>query len=177
MNTRMANMSSSSSIPTTPAPCNSSKEEMSPSGTMSPVQSMAGMGSPHGTGLGMKPGTQKPPAAVLQVVKQVQAEAARQQVSHAGNYGKLGPNSSPMHPPNMRAMGNHMNPNVSKPQHSVGTAGGNVGMGVGNASSNMGMDQQWGAPRYPNNANNPQLRSPNPNQIMQPNQGMQGNQV
>lgn len=44
---------------------------MSPSATPSPVSSMGGMGSPHQPGIGMKPGTQTPPANVLQVVKQV----------------------------------------------------------------------------------------------------------
>lgn len=44
---------------------------MSPSAAPSPVSSMSGMGSPHTPGIGLKPGTQTPPASVLQVVKQV----------------------------------------------------------------------------------------------------------
>lgn len=98
---------------------------------------------------------------------QVQAEAARQQ-SHL-NYGKLGP-ATGMHPPGMR-MTNHMSPNVSKPQHAVGTGGINVGP---NSNANMG---DWNSgPRF-GQANNPNaMRSPNPNQMIQQNQ-MQGNQV
>lgn len=70
MNIRMQAMSqSSSSVPSQATP-GGSKEEMSP-GSISPAQSMGGMGSPHHAGIGLKPGTQKPPAAVLQVVKQV----------------------------------------------------------------------------------------------------------
>lgn len=44
---------------------------MSPSSVASPVSSIGGMVSPHQPGIGMKPGTQTPPANVLQVVKQV----------------------------------------------------------------------------------------------------------
>lgn len=99
----------------------------------------------------------------------VQAEAARQQ-SHV-NYGKLGP-ASGMHPPGMR-MANHMNPNVSKPQHAVGASGINVG-GPNSGGNMMG---EWNSgPRF-NQANNPNaMRSPNPNQMMQQNQ-IQGSQV
>lgn len=76
-----------------------------------------------------------------------------------------------MHPPGMR-MANHMNPNVSKPQHAVGASGINVGP---NAAGNMMGDWNSG-PRF-NQPNNPNpMRSPNPNQIMQQNP-MQGNQV
>jgi len=76
MNIRMQAMSqsSSSSVPPSQATPGGSKEEMSPN-AMSPAQGggggMGGMGSPHHAGIGMKPGAQKPPAAVLQVVKQV----------------------------------------------------------------------------------------------------------
>jgi hypothetical protein len=70
MNIRMQAMSQQSSIQ---APPTASKEEMSPT-SMSPHHSMGGMGSPHHVS-GVKPGnqqtTQKPPPAVLQVVKQV----------------------------------------------------------------------------------------------------------
>lgn len=188
MNIRMQAISQSSAAVPTQVTAGGSKEEMSP-GSISPAQGMAGMGSPHHAGIGMKPGTQKPPAAVLQVVKQVnitknllvtimfndsllflqvQAEAARQQ-NHVG-YGKLGPVAG-MHPPGIR-MANHMNPNVSKPQHAVGGAGINVGPG---SAGNMMGDWNSG-PRF-NQPNNPNaMRSPNPNQMMQQTQ-MQGNQV
>jgi hypothetical protein len=67
---RMQAMSQQSALP---APQGGSKEEMSPT-AMSPHHgSMGSMGSPHHAGV--KPGnqqtTQKPPPAVLQVVKQV----------------------------------------------------------------------------------------------------------
>lgn len=44
---------------------------ISPSAVPSPAQSIGGMGSPHPPGIGLKPGTQTPPANVLKVVKQV----------------------------------------------------------------------------------------------------------
>lgn len=75
MNIRMQAMSQQSSMAPTPSSVGGSKEEMSPS-SMSPHHgnSMGGMGSPHHVA-GVKPGaqqsTQKPPPAVLQVVKQV----------------------------------------------------------------------------------------------------------
>lgn len=66
---------------------------VSPANTMS-LGTMGGSGvgiqSPHQPGMGLKPGTQTPPANVLQVVKQVQEEAARQQAPHVG-YGKVNP--------------------------------------------------------------------------------------
>lgn len=75
-----------------------------------------------------------------------------------------------MHPPNMR-MANHMNPNVSKPQHAVGAAGINVAPNAG------GMMSDWNSgPRFNQPSNPNAMRSPNPNQMMQQNQ-MQGNQV
>lgn len=47
---------------------------MSPaSAVSSPISHMGNMGSPHQPGIGLKPGTQTPPANVLQVVKQVSA--------------------------------------------------------------------------------------------------------
>lgn len=70
MNIRMAAMSNPTSSITAQSTAGGSKEEMSP-GAVSPAQAMGSMGSPNHTGMGMKPGTQKPPAAVLQVVKQV----------------------------------------------------------------------------------------------------------
>lgn len=55
-----------------------------------PGVSPTNLPSPHQPGIGLKPGTQTPPAHVLQVVKQVQEEAARQQAPHVG-YGKVAP--------------------------------------------------------------------------------------
>lgn len=70
MNIRMAAMSQQPVVPAQSTPVGS-KEEMSPS-AMSPASGMGAMGSPHHSGIGMKPGTtQKPPPAVLQAVKQV----------------------------------------------------------------------------------------------------------
>lgn len=60
---------------------------------MKPGVSATNLPSPHQPGIGLKPGTQTPPAHVLQVVKQVQEEAARQQVPHV-NYGKVAPTSA-----------------------------------------------------------------------------------
>lgn len=72
MSMRMQAMSQQSSLTSQPTP-GGSKEEMSPT-AMSPHHGIGGMGSPHHSGV--KPGnqqqsTQKPPPAVLQVVKQV----------------------------------------------------------------------------------------------------------
>lgn len=67
-----------------------------------------GIQSPHQPGIGLKPGTQTPPANVLQVVKQVQEEAARQQAPHVGGYGKVNPGQVPgqnMPPPQIRNIG------------------------------------------------------------------------
>ncbi|XP_044255376.1 CREB-binding protein-like isoform X6 [Tribolium madens] len=85
-------------------------------GAVSPANSMnssgmansaIGITSPHQPGIGLKPGTQTPPANVLQVVKQVQEEAARQQAPHVG-YGKVTPGGGVpgqnMPPPQLRHM-------------------------------------------------------------------------
>ncbi|KAJ8981154.1 hypothetical protein NQ317_013819 [Molorchus minor] len=89
-------------------------------GAVSPANPMAtgglsnpamGIQSPHQPGIGLKPGTQTPPANVLQVVKQVQEEAARQQAPHVG-YGKVNPSQVPsqnMPPPPIRSLG-HLPP-------------------------------------------------------------------
>lgn len=76
------------------------------------------MQSSHQPGIGMKPGTQTPPANVLQVVKQVQEEAARQQAPHVG-YGKgcPGPVMSSLTmppPPSIRGMPSHIGANQGK---------------------------------------------------------------
>lgn len=103
---------------------------------------MLPMQSPH-QGIGLKPGTQTPPPNVLQVVKQVQAEAARQQAPHA-NYGKVNPPQGVMAPPmqRMTGMGQHLLP----------------------------MDQ-WTTPRYPGNQPQQQPNNIGPG-IRQPGQQM-----
>lgn len=103
-----------------------------PSGAVSPANSMnapglggggaggaggggglGGMQSPHQPGIGLKPNTQTPPANVLQVVKQVQEEAARQQAPHGG-YGKVNPTAvvpgQNMPPPQIRALAHMAGP-------------------------------------------------------------------
>lgn len=101
-----------------------------PAGAVSPANSMGapglgaaaaasalgGMQSPHQPGIGLKPSTQTPPANVLQVVKQVQEEAARQQAPHGG-YGKVNPTGVPgqnMPPPQIRAMAHIGGPGQGK---------------------------------------------------------------
>lgn len=73
MNTRApSSQSMPSGVPAIQsAPIPSGSGGMSPQSVASPVSSMSGMGSPHQPGIGLKPGTQTPPANVLQVVKQV----------------------------------------------------------------------------------------------------------
>lgn len=82
-NTRLTEttMSAAAAVPANPALGAPMKPSISPGG-ITP--------SHHHPGIGMKPGTQTPPANVLQVVKQVQEEAARQQAPHVG-YGKVNP--------------------------------------------------------------------------------------
>lgn len=84
---------------------------------------MLPMQSPH-QGIGLKPGAQTPPPNVLQVVKQVQAEAARQQAPH-GNYGKVNPPQTVMPPP--------------------------IQQRIGNMGQHLLPMDQW-TPRYPNNS-------------------------
>lgn len=79
--------------------------------------------SPH-QGIGLKPGTQTPPPNVLQVVKQVQAEAARQQAPHAVGYGK--PSQGVVMPPPIQQR-------------------------VGNVGQHLLPMDQW-TPRYPGNS-------------------------
>ncbi|XP_060531445.1 CREB-binding protein isoform X3 [Cylas formicarius] len=85
---------------------------ISPAGGMNSGLANPAMGiqSPHPPGIGLKPGTQTPPANVLQVVKQVQEEAARQQAPHVG-YGKVTPGQvggQNMPPPPIARMGGHL---------------------------------------------------------------------
>ena len=58
-----------------------------------PGGSSTNISSSHQTGIGLKPNSQTPPAHVLQVVKQVQEEAARQQAPHV-SYGKVNPSAA-----------------------------------------------------------------------------------
>lgn len=85
MNRTMQAMSQSSASVSSQITPGGSKEEVSP-GSISPAQQMGGMGSPHHAGIGMKPGTQKPPAAVLQVVKQVRLSTLRPNEILTHNY-------------------------------------------------------------------------------------------
>ncbi len=99
----------------------------------------------------------------------MQAEAARQQVAHPGNYGKLTPGTGNQMPPPgiQRPIGNHMQPGgMPNQQQQVS------GMsGIQNPGVNMIPNY------YPNNGNNPGLRSPNPGNIIQPGTQMQGQTV
>lgn len=122
----MAAMNTRTAMPTNNVQMASAVQSV-PTGAVSPANSMAAPGlgagsgapgglsamqSPHQPGIGLKPSTQTPPANVLQVVKQVQEEAARQQAPHGG-YGKVNPATGVpgqnMPPPQIRAMG-HMGP-------------------------------------------------------------------
>uniref|UniRef100_A0A182T8Y6 histone acetyltransferase n=1 Tax=Anopheles maculatus TaxID=74869 RepID=A0A182T8Y6_9DIPT len=134
---------------------------MSPSAVPNTVQ-IGGMGSPHHGGMSMKPGAQTPPANVLQVVKQVQEEAARQQAPHVG-YGKVNPVMVP--PVMQRAMTTgHMNaagvgvnvagvgvmPNAQQQPNAVGVSMGGPGGGPGGiVGQNVMQMDQWNT-RYPN---------------------------
>nr|CAD7396910.1 unnamed protein product [Timema poppensis] len=110
--------------------------------------------SPHQGG-GLKPGTpQTPSPNVLQVVKQVQEEAARQQAPHAGAYGKTQPGGivaqAQVMPP----------PPIQRPM-------GPMGSGAG--PHLLPMDQ-WNTTRYPSNPvmqQNPGLRQPSPQLLQQ----------
>ncbi|XP_072396535.1 histone lysine acetyltransferase CREBBP isoform X1 [Diabrotica undecimpunctata] len=123
-------------------------------GAVSPANSMSaglpnpqmGIPSPHQPGIGLKP--QTPPANVLQVVKQVQEEAARQQAPHVG-YGKVNPGQVPgqnMPPPQIRNMGH---------------------LGAGQSGGNLLPMEQW-QQRYPSGVA-PGIRQQGP-PVMQPNQ-------
>ncbi|XP_074038438.1 CREB binding protein nejire isoform X4 [Leptinotarsa decemlineata] len=123
---------------------------VSPASTMNtglPNPSM-GIQAPHQAGIGSKPGTHTPPANVLQVVKQVQEEAARQQAPHVG-YGKVTPNQVPgqsMPPPQIRNMGH---------------------LGAGQGGNLLPMEQ-W-QPRYAGGGVAPGIRQSVP-QVLQPGQ-------
>lgn len=128
---RMAVMNTRTVAPTNPMtggniPLTSGVQSVCVPGAVSPAGSMgsvnagalggSAMQTPHQAGIGLKPGTQTPPANVLQVVKQVQEEAARQQAPHVGGYGKVNPGGVPgqnMPPPQMR-IGGHLGPGQGK---------------------------------------------------------------
>ncbi|CAG9863013.1 unnamed protein product [Phyllotreta striolata] len=108
-----------------------------------------GMQSPHQPGIGLKPGAQTPPANVLQVVKQVQEEAARQQAPHVG-YGKVNPGQVPgqnMPPPQIRSMSH---------------------LGAGQSGGNLLPMEQW-QQRYPSGVAPGGIRQQVP-PVMQPGQ-------
>lgn len=109
MNTRTAaqtpTMGANAVSPMSSGPPSVGNPAVSPAGSLGAgglpnSAGLPGMQSPHQPGIGLKPGTQTPPANVLQVVQQVQAEAASQQNRHVG-YGKIaqgavqGPNMGP----------------------------------------------------------------------------------
>lgn len=86
------------------------------SAVSSPIPHMGNMnnlGSPLQPGMAMKPGAQTPPANVLQVVKEVQEEAARQ---GCGGFGKNLPVAGSMPPP---AMQRGMNVNMGIQQQNT----------------------------------------------------------
>lgn len=118
---------------------------------MSPVSGqnvMLPMQSPH-QGIGLKPGAQTPPPNVLQVVKQVQAEAARQQAPH-GNFGKVNPPQNVMPPP--------------------------IQQRIGNMGQHLLPMDQW-TPRYPNSSQQQQPQTNIGPGIRQPGQVMPQQQV
>lgn len=97
----------------------------------------------------------------------MQEEAARQQVApHPTNYGKVNP-GGPMPPPSMqRSMqGGHIGNVNQQPNPGMQLSGNQVGTNI---------PTDWGAPRYPNNANQGNVRQAN--QMMQSG-NMQQNQV
>lgn len=98
---------------------------------------------------------------------QVQEEAARQQVPHGGSFGKVAPTGVQMPPPVMQRIqhiGGIANPQQQPQQQQQQ----NLPMTGPGTSSNLLPMNEWGH-RYPNNANQPGLRPPNPNQMMQQN--------
>lgn len=87
------------------------------SAVSSPIPHMGTMnnlGSPLQPGMAMKPGAQTPPANVLQVVKEVQEEAARQ---GCGGFGKNLPVAGSMPPP--QAAMQRMNVGMGMPQQNA----------------------------------------------------------
>lgn len=99
-NVSAPNMSAMNTGPLSGNPMGSNTSLASPaSAVSSPIPHMGNMnnlGSPLQPGMAMKPGAQTPPANVLQVVKEVQEEAARQ---GCGSFGKNLPVAGSMPPP------------------------------------------------------------------------------
>ncbi|KAJ8934660.1 hypothetical protein NQ318_017026 [Aromia moschata] len=158
-------------------------------GAVSPANPMAtgglsspamGIQSPHQPGIGLKPGTQTPPANVLQVVKQVQEEAARQQAPHVVTpYGKVNPNQVPgqnMPPPQIRNM-SHLAAAKDNSKFNFGVIVSLLICTSKFVSGNLLPMEQW-QQRYPGGVA-PGIRQPGP-QVMQPGQmgqpPMQANQ-
>lgn len=102
-NVATPNMSAMNTGPMSGNPIGSNTSLASPaSAVASPIPHMGNMnnlGSPIQPGMAMKPGAQTPPANVLQVVKEVQEEAARQ---GCGSFGKNLPVAGSMPPPPMQ---------------------------------------------------------------------------
>lgn len=190
MNTRMALPDVTTQMSAINAASNHSNSSMASGGmspstaTTSPVSAgMIGMGSPHHqTNIGMKPGAQTPSPNVLQVVKQVQEEAARQQVPLHGGFGKVTPTGVQMPPPvmqrNMGVVPGHMGGVVGpggvgvmqqQQQNQQGVVGppmqGGAGGGMPGAGNLMSMDQ-WGNGNRYQNGNNPGIRPGNVQQMM-----------
>lgn len=141
-------------------------------GAVSPGGSLGSGGIP-GTPLGVPPthqpgiGLKPPPANVLQVVKQVQEEAARQQAPHVGGFGKVAPGGGvpgqSMPPPQVQRGMGHLGTTQSNLYFSLGFIRIlNIYLFLGgNLLPNM---EQW-QPKYPGNTTQ-SLRQPGP-QLMQ----------
>ncbi|XP_063706761.1 CREB-binding protein isoform X2 [Culicoides brevitarsis] len=177
MNTRVSNASSSMSnaIAALPPASNMNAPSLSPAQPI-PSPSMGNLGSPHQqTNVSGKPGAQTPPANVLQVVKQVQEEAARQQsVPHPGGFGKVNPaQGGKMPPPQMqRQMPPHMGGQMPNAQQQQVTQN-MVQQVPGNVQANLLPMQEWGVQRFPA-ASGSQGQGMRPNvQMMQTNQMQQ----
>lgn len=117
-NVSTPNMSAMNTGPMSANPMGSNTSLASPaSAVSSPIPHMGNMnnlGSPLQPGMAMKPGAQTPPANVLQVVKEVQEEAARQ---GCGSFGKNLPVTGSMPPP--AAMQRGMNVNMGIQQQNT----------------------------------------------------------
>lgn len=115
-NVSTPSMSAMNAGPMSANPMGSNTSLASPaSAVSSPIPHMPNMnslGSPPG--MAMKPGAQTPPANVLQVVKEVQEEAARQ---GCGSFGKNLPVAGSMPPP--PAMQRGMNVNMGMQQQNT----------------------------------------------------------
>lgn len=115
-NVSTPNMSAMNTGPMSANPMGSNQSLASPaSAVSSPIPHMGNMnnlGSPLAPGMAMKPGAQTPPANVLQVVKEVQEEAARQ---GCGSFGKNLPVAGSMPPPAAMQRGMNVNMGMQQP--------------------------------------------------------------